>query len=212
MLEPIETWTRKSLQFQPPLTQPFGVSCQPLLNRTTKTISPTANARYQASRVVPEGGDDARRGSAGGAAPASDGGCGRRPSVATARRTALTMIDSRPKPADPRDDVDEVGRDVGAGHDRRADRARRPAGPGPPAGRRPSPGRRRGSARPGRSRSAAAPRRRRADADGGRIARSDERRRPPSLTRRGRTGTCSAASGVTGSAPPMRAGGSTAGR
>ena len=55
-----------------------------------------------------------------------------------ARRTALTMIDRAPEPADARDDVHEVGRDVDAGDDRRADRARERQVAARPAGRRPS--------------------------------------------------------------------------
>ena len=49
MLEPIATWTSRSLQFQPPETQPSSVSCQPLANSTTATTTPTNAAMSQAA-------------------------------------------------------------------------------------------------------------------------------------------------------------------
>ena len=97
MLEPIATWTRRSLQFQPPLTQPLGVSCQPLPIRTTNTDEAAATAMIQA-------GASARR-AATMPAPVGRGiGVSQRWRIcattteANARMTALTMTDSGPKP------------------------------------------------------------------------------------------------------------------
>ena len=81
-------------------------------------------ARNQAEPVVPDGERRCRRGSAGGAARASDGGCCATTSGRDREQDRADDDRLAPEPADPGDDVDEVGRDVGAGHDRRADRAR----------------------------------------------------------------------------------------
>ena len=135
MLEPIETWTRKSLQFQPPTTQPSGVSTQPLRAQDERgRRGPSAAATIQAGASARSAATNpARVGRASGASQRWRTER-ERPTLASASRTALTMIDAAPEAADPGDDVHEVGRDVDAGDDRGADRTRerqvraRPAG------------------------------------------------------------------------------------
>ena len=48
MLLPIATWTKRSLQFQPPDTIPSGVSRQPFEARIARTTRPTTPATIQA--------------------------------------------------------------------------------------------------------------------------------------------------------------------
>jgi hypothetical protein len=97
MLEPIETWTRKSLQFQPPDTQPSGVSTQPFVPSTRRTTRPVAIATIQADA-------SARRAVVNPARVGRWSGASQRlrtkanPTLARARTTAATTIDTRPNP------------------------------------------------------------------------------------------------------------------
>src|SRR3954452_10289644 len=97
MLDPIDTWTSRSLQFQPPATQPSGVSCQPFPPSTTRTARPAAAATIQP-------GASSRAARANPARVGRPSGANQRwrthatSTAAAARTTALTMIASRPNP------------------------------------------------------------------------------------------------------------------
>ncbi len=102
MLVPIETWTRKSLQFQPPEIQPPGVSRQPLLPRTTRTIRPDRGCDEPGRRVLAERGSDRARArlavTAARAARATDGAAARPASVPTMRSAVPTRTAIGPNP------------------------------------------------------------------------------------------------------------------
>ena len=123
MLEPIETWTRKSLQFQPPDTQPSGVSTQPFVPSTRRTTRPVAIATIQAgasarrARREPRPGRSFERGE-----PATPDE--REPDAGERQEHGRHDDRCASEAADPRDDVHQVGRDVDAGDDRGSDRTR----------------------------------------------------------------------------------------
>ena len=80
MLDPIETWTSRSLQFQPPDTQPSGVSCQPLLVEDDQDGEPDGGGHDPGRGVGAERAPDAAAASARPAASASDAADRRGPS------------------------------------------------------------------------------------------------------------------------------------
>jgi hypothetical protein len=97
MLWPMATWTRKSLQFQPPETQPPEISCQALAARMLPTPIVAKAARRKGARSRRTAAK-ARRGSraGGGARPGS--GAAARTRLALARRAAVAKATGRLKP------------------------------------------------------------------------------------------------------------------
>src|SRR5215212_2521788 len=97
MLAPIDTWTSRSLQFQPPATQPFGVSAHPFSRRITRTTTPAAEATNQAGRY-------SRSARLASAMVGRASGASQRertianPTPKSASTTALTMTAGRPNP------------------------------------------------------------------------------------------------------------------
>ncbi len=102
-----------------------GPSDQPLPSRTTSTTRLVAAAMSQAGRSARHAALIASHARRARTARASDGGSARTGPSRRPVRGRTTRTDARPNPTDPRDEVHEMGRDVHAGHDRRADGARR---------------------------------------------------------------------------------------
>ena len=98
MLDPIETWTSRSLQFQPPITQPAGGLAQPLLSQDPEHDERGDAGHDPGGQAVTQGGQRARVPWVAPEGPASAAGPGRRTTQASAISTALAMIETRPNP------------------------------------------------------------------------------------------------------------------
>jgi hypothetical protein len=97
MLWPIETWTRKSLQFHPPETQPAGISRQAFPARTVPTSRTAKAARANGARSERMASSPLRGWSdGGGASPGIGTTASRR--LAPARIAAVANATGRSKP------------------------------------------------------------------------------------------------------------------